>query len=110
MDNAQAHARTLTAITDSLTRRNELERRFDGPIPSYLLETDADRSRKQRGAISLVQSMVADFRVQEKRLCNEIAALQLKQIEHGLTAEDEKMLAYNLRVLDRTRRNIESME
>ncbi len=42
--------------------RAVLERRFDGPIPPHLIETQASRERRNTGACNLIAAMAASYR------------------------------------------------
>lgn len=96
-------------MTD-LRRYNQLERRFNGPIPKHLLETDADRERRERGANDLVSSMLRDYRKEEERLVSMIDAIQLKICDGTNTPFDDKEFDRLHIRLDTARRNIRSME
>jgi hypothetical protein len=41
--------------------RQDLERRYDGPVPAQHLDTDGARRRRQRGTLSVLESQVAQF-------------------------------------------------
>jgi hypothetical protein len=41
--------------------RQDLERRYDGPIPAQHLDTDRTRRQRQRGTLSVLESQVAQF-------------------------------------------------
>ena len=72
-----------------LSNRAELERRFDGPIPFYLLETHASRRRRCTGAHSLIAAMAVSHhrelwrQLAQTRVAFESAAMPLAAFYRG---------------------------
>lgn len=78
----------------SLIRKDDitLEQRFDGPIPSYLTETDASRHLAERGKLSMLERMMGEYLDEAERLERAIDEGAAKVRDNEATSMDANRL------------------
>lgn len=93
----------MTGLTSSLplVRRADLERRFDGPIPVYLLDTSAAQHRRYIGARRLIAAMTAAHRQEVWR--------QLTKMKIAFEIAARPAAAFHRARLDAAARNLASL-